>query len=234
MEHNLLANAADSNTHLGLQQNSDIVLQILRPSDAELSEMKQEPPAEHISPNASHAEFPTVRDVQSVPVCGLDGLAGEMQPSASVTTRQATCGLAGACVGDGNQPTVLEMGSVLPDKGDEMECRVCHLNLFNQPDCGDAIELGCACKHDLAAAHRICAEAWFKIRGNRNCEICGVVAKNIMGIEMEAHSRIQERPTNIPETNIRWWNRMPICNLLISLFITAILLPWLFHINLYK
>ncbi|GFY84541.1 RING/FYVE/PHD zinc finger superfamily protein [Actinidia rufa] len=30
-----------------------------------------------------------------------------------------------------------------------------------------SIELGCACKEDLAAAHKQCAEAWFKIKGNK-------------------------------------------------------------------
>jgi hypothetical protein len=32
---------------------------------------------------------------------------------------------------------------------------------------GPPIELGCSCKEDLAAAHKNCAEAWFKIKGNR-------------------------------------------------------------------
>ncbi|XLU92720.1 hypothetical protein S245_007072 [Arachis hypogaea] len=28
------------------------------------------------------------------------------------------------------------------------------------------IELGCSCKDDLAAAHKVCAKTWFKIKGN--------------------------------------------------------------------
>ncbi|KAL4386351.1 hypothetical protein GQ457_09G030190 [Hibiscus cannabinus] len=35
------------------------------------------------------------------------------------------------------------------------------------------------CKDDLAAAHKHCAEAWFKIKGNRTCEICGSTARNV-------------------------------------------------------
>ncbi|XP_055808814.1 uncharacterized protein LOC129877345 isoform X2 [Solanum dulcamara] len=50
----------------------------------------------------------------------------------------------------------------------ERDCRICHLSLVS---CGNeygvAIELGCSCKDDLAAAHKHCAETWFKIKGNK-------------------------------------------------------------------
>ncbi|GFZ19830.1 RING/FYVE/PHD zinc finger superfamily protein [Actinidia rufa] len=49
---------------------------------------------------------------------------------------------------------------------EERECRICHLNLVRDEESGVAIELGCDCKGDLAAAHKQCAETWFKIRGN--------------------------------------------------------------------
>ncbi|XP_039070520.1 uncharacterized protein LOC120217504 [Hibiscus syriacus] len=50
----------------------------------------------------------------------------------------------------------------------EKDCRICHLGLeSNNHESGGAIELGCSCKDDLAAAHKHCAEAWFKIRGNK-------------------------------------------------------------------
>ena len=50
----------------------------------------------------------------------------------------------------------------------ERDCRICHLSLdpTNQ-ESGVPIELGCSCKGDLAASHKQCAEAWFKIKGNR-------------------------------------------------------------------
>lgn len=49
------------------------------------------------------------------------------------------------------------------------DCRICHLSFDagNQDSGGLAIELGCSCKNDLAAAHKQCAEAWFKIKGNK-------------------------------------------------------------------
>ncbi|PIM97421.1 hypothetical protein CDL12_30109 [Handroanthus impetiginosus] len=49
----------------------------------------------------------------------------------------------------------------------ERDCRICHLSLVSSsPGSGIAIELGCSCKDDLAAAHKHCAETWFKIKGN--------------------------------------------------------------------
>lgn len=50
----------------------------------------------------------------------------------------------------------------------ERDCRICHLGLeSDSQESGVPIELGCSCKDDLAAAHKNCAEAWFKIKGNR-------------------------------------------------------------------
>jgi hypothetical protein len=62
-----------------------------------------------------------------------------------------------------------------------MICRICHLasgqpleatavgtpNSVNNDDKTGLIMLGCACKDELGIAHRHCAEAWFKIKGNR-------------------------------------------------------------------
>lgn len=50
----------------------------------------------------------------------------------------------------------------------ERDCRICHLSLdATNQESGIPIELGCSCKADLAAAHKQCAEAWFKIKGNK-------------------------------------------------------------------
>ncbi|KAF1882002.1 hypothetical protein Lal_00038646 [Lupinus albus] len=76
----------------------------------------------------------------------------------------------------------------------ERVCRICYLasgRLSNASAVGidgsttsraDLIHLGCACKDDLGIAHIHCAEAWFRLRGNRVCEICGETAKNVSGI----------------------------------------------------
>uniref|UniRef100_A0A0E0FSQ1 RING-CH-type domain-containing protein n=1 Tax=Oryza nivara TaxID=4536 RepID=A0A0E0FSQ1_ORYNI len=65
-------------------------------------------------------------------------------------------------------------------------CRICHL----VPEGGvgpgsEVIRIGCGCKDELGAAHRHCAEAWFRIKGDRRCEICGSDAKNIIGLEVK-------------------------------------------------
>lgn len=50
----------------------------------------------------------------------------------------------------------------------ERDCRICHLSMdATNQETGVPIELGCSCKDDLAAAHKQCAEAWFKIKGNK-------------------------------------------------------------------
>lgn len=50
----------------------------------------------------------------------------------------------------------------------ERDCRICHLSMdATNHESGIPIELGCSCKADLAAAHKQCAEAWFKIKGNK-------------------------------------------------------------------
>ncbi|KAF3451294.1 hypothetical protein FNV43_RR07389 [Rhamnella rubrinervis] len=78
------------------------------------------------------------------------------------------------------------------DKWDgERICRICHLSSDQSPDRTTAttvnstvnlIHLGCGCKDELGIAHGHCAEAWFKLKGNRLCEICGETAKNITGV----------------------------------------------------
>ncbi|KAL6131549.1 hypothetical protein ACLB2K_069924 [Fragaria x ananassa] len=93
------------------------------------------------------------------------------------------------------------------------DCRICHLSMdATNHESGIPIELGCSCKEDLAAAHKQCAEAWFKIKGNKTlsqalngwhiiinmdlkpivpsydrqeqitCEICGSTACNVAGV----------------------------------------------------
>lgn len=48
------------------------------------------------------------------------------------------------------------------------DCRICHLSFdATNQDSELPFELGCSCKDDLAAAHKHCAEAWFKIKGNK-------------------------------------------------------------------
>lgn len=72
---------------------------------------------------------------------------------------------------DSDCPVVVEKGvpkTKVHSEKQEKDCRICHLSLVSSdPEYGIAIELGCSCKDDLAAAHKHCADTWFKIKGNK-------------------------------------------------------------------
>lgn len=47
-------------------------------------------------------------------------------------------------------------------------CRICHLSAKESgKNSLEMMELGCGCKGELGVAHSLCAEAWFRVRGNR-------------------------------------------------------------------
>lgn len=61
---------------------------------------------------------------------------------------------------------------------EEPVCRICHLSSEQSPEAdmkenggnvtaSKLIQLGCKCKDELGIAHSLCAEAWFKLKGNR-------------------------------------------------------------------
>ncbi|PIN15482.1 Protein involved in mRNA turnover and stability [Handroanthus impetiginosus] len=65
------------------------------------------------------------------------------------------------------------------------------------------IELGCACKNDLALAHYACALKWFVNHGSTVCEICGSVAKNVRSADfkkvlgsLKEYEALRERTVN--------------------------------------
>lgn len=64
-------------------------------------------------------------------------------------------------------------GGGVKDWDGEMVCRICHLSSEGLAETTattssmDLIQLGCGCKDDLGIAHVYCAEAWFKLKGNR-------------------------------------------------------------------
>ncbi|XP_021769106.1 uncharacterized protein LOC110733375 [Chenopodium quinoa] len=122
----------------------------------------------------------------------------------------------------------------------ERDCRICHMSLdVSKPESGFPIELGCSCKEDLAAAHKHCAEAWFKIRGNKTCEICGSTARNVVGVNevelMEQWNEAQDpAPTAAPphpaETR-HFWQGHRFLNFLLACMVFAFVISWLFHFN---
>ncbi|KAA8518973.1 hypothetical protein F0562_016253 [Nyssa sinensis] len=126
----------------------------------------------------------------------------------------------------------------------ERDCRICHLSLEGpNPESGIAIELGCSCKDDLAAAHKQCAEAWFKIKGNKTCEICNSVARNVFGTS-EIESTQQTNETNVTPVNTvsapvppvaetqSCFNGHRFLNFLLACMVFAFVISWLFHFNI--
>ncbi|XP_019156850.1 PREDICTED: uncharacterized protein LOC109153434 [Ipomoea nil] len=133
----------------------------------------------------------------------------------------------------------------------ERDCRICHLSMDseNQEPSGGMgmgmgmgvfIELGCSCKDDLAAAHKQCAEAWFKIKGNRICEICGSIASNVVcvneaeSIEMwsEANAAAVAGSRAAPQVESqRFWQGHRFLNFMLACMVFAFVISWLFHFN---
>ncbi|XP_022723731.1 uncharacterized protein LOC111280519 [Durio zibethinus] len=131
----------------------------------------------------------------------------------------------------------------------ERVCRICHLNSEQSLESTDSvsttaasmdlIQLGCGCKDELGIAHSHCAEAWFKVKGNRMCEICGQTAKNITGVR---HNGFIENWHNQGSTSggvrssdrgARCWRGQPFCNFLMACLVIAFILPWFFRVNLF-
>ncbi|XP_050369574.1 uncharacterized protein LOC126787719 [Argentina anserina] len=131
----------------------------------------------------------------------------------------------------------------------ERVCRICHLSSDQSPDrktesssCSitmDLIHLGCECKDELGVAHAHCAEAWFKLKGNRICEICSETAKNVTGLgdnrflEEWNDRRFSGLGANTVERNVGCWRGQPFCNFLMSCLVIAFVLPWFFRVNMF-
>ncbi|CAN4105632.1 unnamed protein product [Withania somnifera] len=121
----------------------------------------------------------------------------------------------------------------------EKVCRICHLDTFEgEKRLVDLIEIGCECKGELGFVHSHCAETWFKLKGNRLCEICQKIAKNVTGVSDNRfiqewnEARYIAGGTGSAERDSRCWRGQSCCNLLIACLITVFLLPWFSRINL--
>ncbi|WZY92458.1 hypothetical protein YC2023_064787 [Brassica napus] len=113
-------------------------------------------------------------------------------------------------------------------------CRICHVGSDQTPDrvsgktvvTLELIQIGCKCKNELALAHFHCAEAWFKLRGNSVCEICGCTAKNVtVSLTEEEWSEVLV-DTRVDERRRRGSRQS--CCILIVFMLVIILLHWFF------
>lgn len=153
-----------------------------------------------------------------------------------------------SCVIDMNCGTCEGFGENLDD---EMICRICHLasgqpleaTAVGTPNIADKstglIMLGCACKDELGIAHSHCAEAWFKIKGNRLCEICGETAKNVSDVTANAfmeewcESGFTDNDSTSPRRLVGCWRGQPFCNFLMVCLVIAFVLPWFFRVKMF-
>lgn len=120
------------------------------------------------------------------------------------------------------------------DTDDEGRCRVCHLVFDSGLGMNETMQLGCHCKEDLAIAHRDCAEAWFKIKGNRVCEICGATAQNIVGADDSGFMEQWNDATaaNSAEPQARCWQSLSLCNFFLACMVVTFILLWLFRVTI--
>ncbi|KAE8654279.1 laccase-8-like [Hibiscus syriacus] len=167
--------------------------------------------------------------------CGSDGEIGDVPGSGRVSSA-SDCSLVVQIQSGANEIKV-HLSKV------EKDCRICHLGLeSNSHESGVAIELGCSCKDDLAAAHKHSAEAWFKIRGNKTCEICHSIARNVVGVN-EIESVEQLNKTNSSAATVavsgavsysdsrNFWHGHRFLNLHLACMVFALVISWLFHLN---
>lgn len=120
---------------------------------------------------------------------------------------------------------------------EEKVCRICHLVSDQSAESStELVQLGCGCKDELGVAHIHCAEAWFKLRGNRLCEICGKTAKNVTGVGdnrfMEEWNEARYVASNSNPSD-RCWRGRPFCNFVMACLVVAFVLPWFFRVNMF-
>ncbi|KAF5481526.1 hypothetical protein F2P56_002168 [Juglans regia] len=125
-----------------------------------------------------------------------------------------------------------EMSAELLD-AEKDSCRICHLSSEQLSRTTSLIQLGCSCKGELGISHRHCAEAWFRSKGNRLCEICGETAKNIAAIEdtrlilgMNGIRPVMASTRNSSESEITCSRRRHFKEFLVACLILAFILPW--------
>ncbi|KZV43154.1 hypothetical protein F511_07969 [Dorcoceras hygrometricum] len=118
----------------------------------------------------------------------------------------------------------------------ERVCRICHLGAESSSEGSELLELGCDCRGELGWSHRHCADAWFWHKGDRRCEICGTMAKNVDNKSREETSlflmewneiRLVAATLDNPQASSRRCKQY-ICRFLAICLVLAFLLPWFF------
>ncbi|XP_073113406.1 uncharacterized protein [Elaeis guineensis] len=128
------------------------------------------------------------------------------------------------CCGGGRS----DVGSSGGAEKEEKICRVCQMSSDCVSQSGDLIQLGCRCRNDLGTAHRNCAELWFAMKGNRVCEICGVVARNVTGV---GDSDFMLEWNDMPRTSYfhrsTKWRYHHVCTCVAAILFVALTIHWI-------
>ncbi|KAK1298416.1 hypothetical protein QJS10_CPB14g01702 [Acorus calamus] len=162
--------------------------------------------------------------------CRLSGTSEDLEIGGAIADPRRS-----SCLSDCSVEMVMEI-KVHSAKA-EKDCRICHMGLESgSQESGVPIELGCSCKEDLAVSHRQCAETWFKIKGNKICEICGATAKNVIGTgEAELIEQLNETSNTAATTQSSemrsFWHGHRFLNILLACMVFAFVISWLFHFN---
>ncbi|KAL7143660.1 hypothetical protein ABFS83_08G206800 [Erythranthe nasuta] len=124
---------------------------------------------------------------------------------------------------------------------EEKVCRICHFGSEASSGSSELYPIGCDCKGELGLSHRRCADAWFELKGNRLCEICGKTAENMRrnNNEEEASILMMEwindmRLATATLDRSRDTSRSRTCkkslwNIILVCLILAFVLPWFFR-----
>ncbi|CAN6467804.1 unnamed protein product [Victoria cruziana] len=124
---------------------------------------------------------------------------------------------------ENNGPVNIESGDKeIPE--DEAVCRICLIELSEVE--GNPLKMECSCKGDLALAHEECAVKWFRIRGNKLCDICGQEVQNLPVTLLRVQSSVennggQQQASGSPQASEleghRYWHEMTILVLISTL-----------------
>ncbi|KAF3789805.1 hypothetical protein EJ110_NYTH17700, partial [Nymphaea thermarum] len=145
-------------------------------------------------------------------------------PRSVILVRNASFPASMAVTGsENNGPVHIEIGDEeIPE--DEAVCRICLIEL-SEVD-GNPLKLECSCKGDLALAHEECAVKWFRIRGNKLCDICGQEVQNLPVTLLRVQSSVennsrQQQTSGAAQTSElqghRHWHEMTILVLISTL-----------------
>eukprot|EP00884_Botryococcus_braunii_P006267 jgi/Botrbrau1/15641/Bobra.4_1s0026.1 len=142
-------------------------------------------PAGEISPSTSGIASAERRSDEDGPGRGSDpsssdGLEGQQKRSSSSSPRsQDGGGLLDRFLGNIAESLSLKRVGSSAAMG-QGTCLICLENVGPEDfESGEAMQLDCACRGEMAVRHRSCAEKWSKVKGDRVCDVCKKEIKNL-------------------------------------------------------